>query len=420
MYFNKFIIQDNSHNIHFPENRLVYVFNPDHDMALANFTRYYKMPGEIYKMSDDLSFLPVWYSLPESVVKVNDPTKLDAFIGQTSHFRKFSESDFTFDFSSNIICPWGWNPSLCHKVNSSAVNGKVYNGFAFAGGRLCEVDLDRIRFLSSRQRCSEILSSVDLIGEAFSAYTVDEAIGISKSLGTDVILKSPWSGSGRGLLKLSSLSLNNNVDSNSLGWISRIIRNQGCIMVEPLYNKVCDFAMEFFSDADGSISFCGYSLFETDSHGNYKQNILMSDDNIESFLTRYISKDLVSYVKNKLLFSLKELINGDYVGYLGVDMMVCKLDDTHCFNIHPCVEINLRMNMGVVSRIFFDRYVAPHSIGKYIVEYFHNDGDAIKHHNELMDSCPLRLNDEGKILNGYLSLTPVVNSTRYQIYVLIS
>ena len=29
--------------------------------------------------------------------------------------------------------------------------------------------------------------------------------------------------------------------------------------------------------------------------------------------------------------------------------------------VHPCVEINMRMNMGVVARLFYDRFVAPGS-----------------------------------------------------------
>ncbi len=40
----------------------LYIFNPWHDMALANFTPYYRVPAEIVRMSNDLSFLPLWYA----------------------------------------------------------------------------------------------------------------------------------------------------------------------------------------------------------------------------------------------------------------------------------------------------------------------------------------------------------------------
>jgi hypothetical protein len=35
----------------------LYLFNPEHDMALANFTPYYQPPQEIVRMGEDLSFL---------------------------------------------------------------------------------------------------------------------------------------------------------------------------------------------------------------------------------------------------------------------------------------------------------------------------------------------------------------------------
>ena len=33
----------------------IYLFNPENDMALANFTPYYKAPSEIIRMANDLS-----------------------------------------------------------------------------------------------------------------------------------------------------------------------------------------------------------------------------------------------------------------------------------------------------------------------------------------------------------------------------
>ena len=75
------------------------------------------------------------------------------------------------------------------------------------------------------------------------------------------------------------------------------------------------------------------------------------------------------------------------------------------------------MNMVVVSRLFFDRYVAPSSSGKYVVEHFQADREAIEKHHRLMAESPLSVSDEGRILQGYLSLTPVVSETRYQAYV---
>jgi hypothetical protein len=88
------------------------------------------------------------------------------------------------------------------------------------------------------------------------------------------------------------------------------------------------------------------------------------------------------------------------------------------YAVHPCVEINLRMNMGVVSRLFFDRYVSPESCGRYIIEYYPHEGDALCFHEEMKREHPLCVRD-GKIKEGYLSLTPVFGDTAYQIFVLV-
>jgi len=99
-----------------------------------------------------------------------------------------------------------------------------------------------------------------------------------------------------------------------------------------------------------------------------------------------------------------------------VDMMVIRTADGYA--VHPCVEVNLRMNMGVVSRLFFDRYVCREAVGRYIIEYYPFPCEALKMHCSMKEKYPLRF-QEGKILAGYLSLTPVFEDTNYQIYVLI-
>lgn len=143
-------------------------------------------------------------------------------------------------------------------------------------------------------------------------------------------------------------------------------------MAEPIYDKVVDFAMEFYAEKQNGVRFAGYSLFETDTHGNYKLNLLLSNTEIENRLAAYVSREILHEVRSCLLSALQRLLKDDYEGYLGVDMMICRL--TEEFVVHPCVEINLRMNMGVVSRLFFDRYVSPSSSGQYVVEHYAAEG----------------------------------------------
>lgn len=50
------------------------------------------------------------------------------------------------------------------------------------------------------------------------------------------------------------------------------------------------------------------------------------------------------------------------------------------------------------------------------MEHYAADGDALAAHDEMTLKYPLDI-VEGRIFRGYLSLTPVYEDTRYQIYV---
>ncbi len=74
--------------------------------------------------------------------------------------------------------------------------------------------------------------------------------------------------------------------------------------------------------------------------------------------------------------------------------------------------------MGVVSRLFFDRFMHPETGGRYVIEYYPRPGDALRFHEEMKLRYPLVVRD-GRMVEGYLSLTPVFEDTAYQIYVVV-
>lgn len=386
----------------------LYIFNPWQDMALANFTPYYRVPAEIVRMSNDLSFLPLWYAPDGALIYVADIFTVETFRSQIADFKDFSSERFVSDTVSYEINPWGWSPALVHKLSVGGADISSLPDSVF---------LDKIRYFSGRQRCVEVLSQLSCVdgicGKAFCCNKLEEVRMYLEANGS-LILKAPWSGSGRGLYRVCRQSWN----ANAEGWISRILRTQGCVMAEPIYNKVCDFAMEFYSSSEGDVTFAGYSLFETDDFGNYKQNILMSDASIEEHLLSYgITSATLHEVRKKLIEIFSGMVSGHYTGYFGVDMMICSQNDG--ILLHPCVEINMRMNMGVVSRIFFDRYLSSSSRGYLVTEHYSSDGEALQFHQEMSSCHPLVLDSGGRIVSGYLTLTPVLSSTRYQAYVIV-
>lgn len=384
----------------------IYLFNPENDMALANFTPYYKAPSEIIRMANDLSVLPAWYAPEGSTIKVDSLSRVSLWREQCPASDFLPDVIWSAEWENMPYKPWGWSPSLLYTLRKAGVNDSFL---------LSDMQMGQIRVLSGRQCCVKILESFSrmdgLCGKAMTCNSMTQVKKYITSL-ERCVLKAPWSGSGRGIMYVSSKEWNDSAE----GWVSRVLRVQGEIMVEPLYNKVCDFAMEFYADGNGSVSFVGYSLFDTDAHGNYKGNFLLSDGQIKKILSQYIPDEVFDNVCRTMEESLASLLNKDYCGFLGVDMMICLEDGRYL--LHPCVEINLRMNMGVVSHTIFNRYVHCLSHGKYIVKYYSEDGEAWDAFCQMKATYKLHLYD-GKLAEGYMPLTPVKQDTHYHAFLLL-
>lgn len=227
------------------------------------------------------------------------------------------------------------------------------------------------------------------------------------------LLKVPWSGSGKGL----NWCLHGFTKPVS-NWCERVLREQGCLTAEPIYNKVKDFALEFYSDGQGEVRFAGYSVFSTNEHGAYTGNLLASDGQIEESIACCLPLEKLTGIREALRAELASIYGNTYTGYLGVDMMVCRSDKENGYRVHPCVEINMRMNMGVVARLFYDRFVAPGSKGCFAVEYVPDNETLRARHEQDMHDYPLTV-EQGRLASGYLPLVPVTGKSCYRAYVRI-
>ena len=87
-------------------------------------------------------------------------------------------------------------------------------------------------------------------------------------------------------------------------------------------------------------------------------------------------------------------------------MMICHFpDEAPVYRIHPCVEINLRMNMGVVAWLLTDRYLAADAEGVFRIDYYPLAGQAL---------------EENRVCAGYLPLVPVTPQSRYRAFLLLT
>ena len=171
--------------------------------------------------------------------------------------------------------------------------------------------------------------------------------------------------------------------------------------------------MEFDKDKEGRVSFIGYSLFHTNDRGAYGGNLLLSDAQIEEYLTRYVPLETLHRVR-EVAKDVSERRFVGYAGCLGMDMMVCRSGEG--FWIHPCVEVNLRMNMGILAGSLYRRLLVPDAVGYFRIEY-HTSADALRAcHLRDETAYPLALH-EGRVMSGYMPLVPVTPSSRYRAFI---
>ncbi len=413
----------------------MYLFNPENDLALANFSPNYTPPASAIRLAEELAALPIWYGgsdaaapVEEGLVEGRDVAMDRANAGRVDcrNTKVIAGGELNRSFLEAVkkilplraslipfsdialypeldIVPWGWNPMLRKKLMSAGVNEQLLPS---------PEDLVRLRNYSNRRHAVEILSELQAeeggcCGESHFFTDADELDAWLPSTPGDKVLKMPLSGSGKGLVWILG-----GITDKQRDWCRRVVREQGGVVAEPVLDKIEDFAMEFYLDK-GAVSFTGYSMFTAASSGAYMGNELLSDARIEKKLSAYVPLELLHRLRGSLIKKLSDRFPL-YTGYAGVDMMVCEMYGGYC--LQPCVEINMRMNMGMVARIFHDRYLHTGAEGRFAVDYCKKPGSALSFHEKMQRESPLKV-ENGKILSGYLSLTPVAKTTNYIAYV---
>jgi len=327
----------------------LHIFNPEHDMALAVNLANFTAPHAGRQLRHDLGFLAALTAEKGDAVLVEDVRLAEhAFQDVLRWFKRngvplhVNEQISFVDKKRRIykhVVPWGWDKTLVARLKKWGIRNNIL---------LTTEQLDAIRALSHRRTAMNLLEKLQqdgVVGESFVCTSLQQVADLLQRY-SKLVLKAPWSSSGRGI---RFLDVQRTPMEMQIGWISNIFKSQGAVMAEPYYDKVKDFGMEFFAEADGCVTYRGLSLFNT-VNGAYSGNILATESAKRAMLNRFLPLSLLDHVKDAICTHLSPVLKDVYHGPFGVDMMIVsgiKHDDSSCgFKLHPCVEINLRCTMG--------------------------------------------------------------------------
>ena len=333
----------------------LHLFNPENDIALAVGSDNFTAPKAAIALRSAGATMPLWYGDPG-----------DAVLTYGINARWLNEVRERFGCGVTVFdhrsaddfdpAPWGWSAAVRKDL--------LREGFDVR--RLPDDDLlSRLRLLSHRRTASEINRMIaPSLGFAIAppAIEIGSVSDLSRYLADnpDVIIKSPWSSSGRGLIDTRRISA-----PEALRRSQGIIRRQGSVMVETAYERVADFAM-LFECSGGRCRQAGLSLFTADSAGAYTGNILAPDSRLLERLDSLYPADRLTPVGDAIRNAIEKLIAPTYSGPLGVDMLIARLSDGSAL-LDATVELNLRMTMGFVAHRLTETWIAPGSEGTFTV-----------------------------------------------------
>lgn len=343
----------------------LHVFNPEHDIALACNLSNFTAPHAGRQLRADLSYLPaLWADDGDAVLVDNVEDASQKWVRQALRLaslldlqgigqrhirflqRCHSVSAASVDNLTSVD-PWGWDMPLRAQLKRMGIAD---------GMLLSEAQIAAVRQLSHRRTASRLLTLLQNPGTVGESYecTSEEQVGELLGQYGRLVIKAPWSSSGRGVRFVDVERYKKAEAQNERRWICKVIAKQGSVMAEPCYNKVKDFGMEFTADGKGGIRYEGLSLFHTEN-GAYTGSILATEKAKRNALSNFVSVDLLDSVRQKIIESADL---ADYCGPFGVDMMLVtggmagRLSDSitsaesRPLLLHPCVEINLRRTMG--------------------------------------------------------------------------
>ena len=400
----------------------IYIFNATNEMAIANGTVSF-MPNRILtRFEQDLDILPICYAESEDVILVHqlpDAKFLESLqnVGlKIPRFELFPQALTNRLFlkeEKSELKPWGWSPRIHHQLAS--FKSQCSQAYIDQPNAYWETKHKELYSRKLALKCLENIihnSSSDkyISRDIFPVIcTKQSEVEELQQKWQQIVIKSPWSSSGRGLQVLRKAFINKSV-KQALGGV---FKSQGYAMVEALVNKQLDFSVQFQSDGRGNLKFLGFGFFNTNDNGQYQANYIGYTPKLFSqFLCNKEQELLIKDVKTALK---KHSIADQYCGYLGVDCMLF-LDSEGIMKVQPCLEINLRYNMGTIA-IKLNPYIHPKSKGTFNI-YADPKSDFVSFNKTMVQEHPFEMKDE-KWFKGYLPLTSPNQNKLFGAYIFL-
>ncbi len=321
-------------------------------MAVANGHASYMPPQRLRKFENDLEAIPLWLATGNDMILTRNSVDteftdtlsrrgiaLPRFIQKTSQFDKKNISE---------LHPWGWSPAAHKHLEAfKAQCSQGWNEHHMSTWKDTHKELlSRLTGLklseTAQANTTTEYNLLEIPANPLKISSPDQFHDIQNSIPFPILLKAPWSASGRGLFKIGSPDTKAFTNLHLLGKL----KQQGFLMAEPFLEKIHDVSFHFWSSNKG-IHYLGYSFFKTDPTGQFLACYLNTPKLEE--LKNYPLSESLEQAKHLLKISLQKMkIDNSYHGPIGIDGLFFR-NSEKAIKLQPCIEINLRYTMGLLN-----------------------------------------------------------------------
>jgi len=386
----------------------LYYFHPTCETAVANGSSFYQPNAYVKTFEENLDIIPAFFAQKKDAVLLkNIPSKefctyLSSFIDLPEFYLLEELENSAHHF--NRFEAWCYSPMLLNKYKS--ILSLFDSGFLNYIEKLKPNLVKLHSKVSASQLCKTICdhnsSNYLKPGEVAQILsTEDEVLDYIQKEGAKV-LKAPLGSSGRGVQVLRRKDFH----KSHYEWIKAILKQQKCILGEPLHPKILDLAAQFYI-TNGRVQYLGMSYFKTNANGLYEGNYL--NYKLNDFVPELDWKIIDNWIKELKGGLENSIYTKYYSGYLGCDGLIFK-DENNSLRLHPLLEINSRYTMGTMQ-LALEKVIHPEAKGIYKV-YFQKGKDFYPFSEEMSKRYGPQFKNN-KPFKGYF---PLVEPTKDKIF----
>lgn len=249
--------------------------------------------------------------------------------------------------------PWGWSESVHRQVGPLAELAQDTRPWTPGTAHLARKDV-------AARALHDVLASLDdpRLDPPDTAGRVcaDPEQARSAAAGRSVVVKAPWSSSGRGRIRPRGA-----LTDPERGWLRRTLELQGAVVVEPWLDRVVDLSLHATVTDDG-VRIDGLVRFVVDERGAFRGALLgRHTADLPTDVRRFLNADGADpqWVRATLETALHRALADapDHRGPVSIDAFVHRTPDG--LRLRPLVEVNPRHTFGRVALGVQRRLLAP-------------------------------------------------------------